>query len=76
MTDLEENGKKRFGSDAHGIHPRYPIFLLHACMKIVLHACKGLLVWAMFLMTGCLWFQLSGLHLASAPNHSIQSTAH
>lgn len=76
MRNLEENRKERFGPDAHGIHPRYPTFLLQACVKIILHACKGLQVWAMFLMTGCLWFQLSGLHLASAPNHSIQSTAH
>lgn len=30
----------------------------------------------MFLMTLCLWLRLSGLHLASDPNHRIQSAAH
>lgn len=67
--------KKRFGSGAHTM--RFTLFLTHSETStiIVPHIYKLLLLWALFLMTVCLWLRLSGLHLASDPNHMIQSTA-
>lgn len=60
--------KKRFGSEAHKTH-----FIPHTHSEtstiIVPHICRLLLLWAFFLMTVCLWLRLSGLHLASDPNH-------